>query len=641
MAYGKSAPCCDDSEPRRPASTYDASPGRPSRSPDLSVRTNKPSEELSRSRLAPRLKGYERRTETMAREESVSAGWGTVHRMETRALNDRRPHEDDFNVSGVSVGISRVVARWGSAPAGRSSGVSPAWLIDGVRALSPSSRVVRARAQPKAANSIPNATSCATQRAPGQPPLSRAAPGSGSRRRQRASVAPVFVRSERYIGIMNVRGISLIVVLMLSVVEAACSTADQTPPASLSAGSYAAIIRPIKESVERGDLPGVVAQVVDRDGVLYEAAAGELDARSGSPMQLDAIFPVASMTKPVTSVAVMILLEEGHLELDAPVSMYLPMLEHPEVLTRFNPTDGTFETAPAKNVMTIRHLLTHTSGIAYGFTSPALARQLSSSPRGEWEFPLLHEPGERWTYGASTAVLGIIVEKITGEPLEAYFQRRIFQPLGMNDTSYAVASEKRSRVVLPSVRAEGGFAVAPDIVPGVPLTPPIIPPASVRGDYGLYSTAHDYGLFVRMLLNRGTLGSAHIISEDSVKLMGQNHIGSLFVEAQAVGIPELATLTRPFPLGAGRDKFGLGFQIASESDDTRTHRGAGSLSWAGIFNTEFWIDPELQLGAVHLASSLPFYDEGAIRSLREFEAAAYSIARHPAAPVRAAAAAGL
>ena len=396
-----------------------------------------------------------------------------------------------------------------------------------------------------------------------------------------------------------------------SAASAASATFART--GEFSPDAKAAITSQLEKAVQRGDTPGVVALVVDRDGTLYESAAGKADVTRGSAMRTDAIFNIASMTKPVTTVAIMQLFEQGKLGLDDPVSKYLPGFDKLRVLTRFNEADGTFESRPAKRVMTLRHLLTHTSGIGYGFSNPVIAK-LQKPGQDEWDLPLLHEPGEKWTYSASTRVLGMIVEKISGMTLEAYFQQHIFQPLGMRDTSFAVPVAKQPRVPAVQQRADGALQQQP----AAPL--PVTAPVPSRGDGGLYSTAHDYGIFVRMLLNNGKLGSAQILSARSVKLMGQNQIGAIFVQKQPVGI---ARLTKPFPVGAGHDKFGLGFQIAQQYAGSAPYRSPGSMSWAGIFNTEFWVDPQQHIGGVLMMQMLPFYDDGAIRTLQEFEASVY------------------
>jgi CubicO group peptidase (beta-lactamase class C family) len=321
------------------------------------------------------------------------------------------------------------------------------------------------------------------------------------------------------------------------------------------------------------------------------------------------------MTKPVTSVAIMMLCEEGKLKLDDPVSKYLPGFDNLRVITKFNDKDATYETRPSKRPMTIRHLLTHTSGIGYAFSNPIEHRLTEKTKKKEWELPLLNDPGDKWNYSASTVVLGMIVEKISGEPLEASFQKHIFEPLGMVDTSYAVPLAKQSRLATRYRRVDGQWKEQALTRP-IPTTPT----APFQGDGGLYSTAQDYGKFMQMLLTGGHLGPANILSESSVQMMGENNIGPIFVELQSPADP---SLTKPFPLGAGHDKFGLGFQIASSDPQYAMFRSPGSMSWAGIQNTEFWIDPVQHIGGVMMMQVLPFYDDGAMRTLRGFEGLVY------------------
>jgi methyl acetate hydrolase len=383
----------------------------------------------------------------------------------------------------------------------------------------------------------------------------------------------------------------------------AALAAAQTP--RISDAGKTALSQQLAGAVSRGDTPGVVGYVVSADGVLYEGSAS---------LPVNSIFSIASMTKPVTSVAIMMLMEQGKLKLDDPVSKYLTGFDNLRVITKFNEKDATYETRPAKGTMTIRQLLSHTSGIGYSFTNPIEYRLVQATKKGEWELPLLSDPGAKWNYSSSTRVLGMVVEKITGTPLEAWYQEHILQPLGMVDTSFAVPAAKQSRVPRQYSRIDGVLKEQPKAnIPSTP-TPPF------RGDGGLYSTVQDYGKFVRMMLNGGHLGSAKILSESSVKMMGENSIGSIFVELQ----PDADKLrTKPFPLGAGHDKFGLGFQIASDNPQYAKFRSPGSMSWAGIFNTEFWIDPVKHIGGVQMMQVLPFYDDGAIRTLRDFEETVY------------------
>ena len=397
-------------------------------------------------------------------------------------------------------------------------------------------------------------------------------------------------------------------------VVAAQGSGERTKVQGISDAGKAALTQQMNAAVARGDTPGVVEIVVNREGVLYEGAAGKFDVAKNVPMPANAIFVIASMTKPVTSVALMMLLEEGKVRLDDPVSAYLAGFDDLQVITKFNEKDATYETRPAKRAMTIRHLLAHTSGIGYAFTNPIEYRMTQATKKGEWELPLLSDPGDQWNYSASTRVLGMVVEKVTGVGLEAWYQEHIFKPLGMVDTSFAVAADKQSRVPTNHSRFTGTLVEAARTpIPSTP-TPPF------RGDGGLYSTAQDYALFVRMLLNGGRLNGKKILSESSVRMMGENQIGSIFVERQPDADKQR---TRPFPLGAGKDKFGLGFQIASHDPAMAKFRSPGSMSWAGIFNTEFWIDPVKHIGAVQMMQVLPFYDDGAIRTLRDFEELVY------------------
>ena len=396
---------------------------------------------------------------------------------------------------------------------------------------------------------------------------------------------------------------------------------DATSRRRMTEAEKGAITQELREAVSRGDTPGVVALVVGTGGVLYEGAAGKLGSGHDTPMPKDAIFLIASMTKPVTSVAAMQLVETGKMNLDDPVSKYLPGFDKLQVITKFNEADASYETRPAKHPMSLRHLLTHTSGIGYGFSNAIVKRLTEVTKKDEWQLPLLSDPGDQWNYGASTAVLGMIVEKVSGESLEDYFQEHIFRPLGMTDTSYAVPLEKQSRVAAVHRRTDGGLEelVRHHAIPSTP-TPPYF------GDGGLYSTAQDYGNFMRMFLNGGKLAANRILQRTTVNLMEQNNIGTVTVQLQPGADP---SLSKSFPIGAGHDKFGLGFQIASGEARYAQYRSAGSMSWAGIYNSEFWIDPVKRVGGVMMMQVLPFYDEGAIHAFRSFERSVYQAIDQP------------
>jgi CubicO group peptidase (beta-lactamase class C family) len=366
----------------------------------------------------------------------------------------------------------------------------------------------------------------------------------------------------------------------------------------------------LKDATDRGDVPGVVVAVVNKDGMLYNEAFGQSSTLTEKAMTKDTIFNMASMTKPVTSVAIMMLVDEGKLKLDDEVAKYLPKYKNPLVVSKFNEADASYETRPAKRPITIRHLLTHTSGIGYGFASPMLTKIMRKTKKTELELPLLFDPGESWAYGASTRVLGNVVETISGQTIDAFLASRILQPLGMQDTSYLVPTAKYPRVVGVNARgADGKFVERP-----MPATLP----ATVQGDGGLYGTASDYGLFLRMLLNRGRLGSTRILSERSAKTMLESHTGNVVVPLQQSAN---LTLSRNFPLGAGKDRWGLGFQLAAEKLSNK--RTPGSGTWAGIFNTHFFIDPSREIGVVVMMQTLPFYDEASMKVYAGVEETVY------------------
>jgi CubicO group peptidase (beta-lactamase class C family) len=381
-----------------------------------------------------------------------------------------------------------------------------------------------------------------------------------------------------------------------------------------SARAEPALDQRLRTAIERKDVPGVVVIAGDRGRVLYQGAFGMAEAGAGRPMTADAIFRIASMTKPVTAVAALQLIEAGKLALDDPAAKYLPELGQPMVFESFDAATGEYKLRPATAAITVRHLFTHTSGLGYGFTSAVLDK---FKPRDGERYPvgpLLFEPGTQWIYGTSTDHLGKIVEKISGQDLETYFREHIFTPLGMKDTSYNVPAEKQARLVNAHRRGADG-AVAEQ-----PRTPPSTA-TRFNGGGGLYSTAGDYLRFLQMLLNGGELNGARVLSRKSVALIGQNQIGVVGVRAVKSTQP---SVSGDFTfVDDNRDKWGLGFQITTAAVPGK--RSAGSLSWGGINNTYFWLDSTRGVAGVIMMQFMPFADVKALRIYDAFERGVYEL----------------
>jgi len=390
----------------------------------------------------------------------------------------------------------------------------------------------------------------------------------------------------------------LVVLVGVSLLLPAAST--------MPAAGTAAISAFLKDAVGKGQVPGIVALVAGRDGVIYHEAFGRQDVGKNLPMAKDSIFRIASMTKPVTSMGVMMLVEEGKIGLDDDAAKWVPAMRGRVVMTDVDQAAGTWKTRPAEGQITIRQLLTHTSGIGYNWSDPGLALVQRKEMPQEDALPLVDDPGKRWTYGSSTRVLGDVIEKVSGQRIDAYLQARILGPLGMRDTFFEVPKDRYGRVVTTHQKRDGKFTETPN---------PATIPVQLRADGGLLSTADDYAKFIRMMLNGGQLGAARILKESTVREIGRNHMGGIRVRQQPSANPGLS---KPYPLGAGSDTWGLGFQLAGRPANP-LDRSEGSMSWAGIFNTEFWLDPKREIGAVLLMQMLPFYDDDAIGVLQGFE----------------------
>lgn len=377
----------------------------------------------------------------------------------------------------------------------------------------------------------------------------------------------------------------------------------------------------LRDAVEKNKVPGVVATVAVADRVVYQGSAGKRDVNSNAPMTTDAIFRIASMTKPVTSVAVMQLVERGLVKLDEPAAAYLPDLAKVQVLESYDAKTAKALLRPPKTPLTVRRLLTHTSGFGYEFFDSKLRDYVASGAlpslfkggEGFLNAPLMFDPGARWEYGISADWSGKLVEAVSKQSLEDYFHQHIFEPLGMTDTFFNVPADKQSGLVALHQRKDDGTLVE---APPQPMQPVKF----FSGGGGLHSTAGDYLKFARMLLGGGKLGQVRILRAETVNLMEQNQIGDLTVGRIDSLVPQLAT-NGVRPMGA-LDKFGLGLAI-----NTRPFEGgraARSLAWSGIYNTFFWIDPANKTCAVLMMQILPFMDDAPRAVLEQFERTVYA-----------------
>lgn len=367
----------------------------------------------------------------------------------------------------------------------------------------------------------------------------------------------------------------------------------------------------LADGVRQGAVPGVVAVVVDRDGVRYEGAAGERRAGSGTAMTVDTVGAIFSMTKALTGTAAMQLVERGELDLDAPAGEVCPELAETVVLEGFE-ADGTPVTRPPRRPVTLRHLLTHTSGFVYDIWNADSLRwhEVTGEPdvltlrKASLREPLMFDPGERWEYGIGIDWVGQMVEAVSGTTLGAYFAQHVTGPLGMVDTAFTHSPSMLERAAAVHARLPDG-----SLTP-IELTPPPDPEFEMGGG-GLHGTMGDYGRFVRMILGDGELDGVRILAPETVATMAANHIGDLRVGRLTTAMPNLSNDTELFP---GEPKtWGLTFQINEVA--ASTGRPAGTLMWAGLANSYFWIDRRNGIGGAYLSQILPFGD---VRSMELF-----------------------
>lgn len=365
----------------------------------------------------------------------------------------------------------------------------------------------------------------------------------------------------------------------------------------------------MNEWVAKGYMNGGAALIIRNGKIAYHKAFGFNDLDTKEPLQKDGIFRIASQTKAITSVAIMILFDEGKLLLTDPVSLYIPSYKNQTVMTSFNPSDSSYTTVPAKRDITIKDLLTHTSGLGYAQIGSKEAnaiyakhnitaglgvkdRTLLSAMTEMGKLPLMHQPGEKFTYGMNTDLLGCLVEVISGMSLDQFFRTRIFEPLGMKDTYFNIPASKANRLVnMYKEVSEGKLIKASSgMLNSIANTNyPLVPHTYYSGGAGLSSTLYDYAIFLQMLLNDGVYNGKRILGRNTVRMMVDNQIEGV-------------------PYAAGT--FGLGFQVVTEKNSGSAPAQIGTFSWGGAYGTSYWVDPKEKM--VYL-----FYRQLQVRSHNE------------------------
>jgi methyl acetate hydrolase len=389
------------------------------------------------------------------------------------------------------------------------------------------------------------------------------------------------------------------------------------------AAGFAAPVRKLVQGEEIGaalqakvgakEIPGVVAMAANEASVVYQGAFGVRNMAAATPMSSDTIFRIASMVKLLTSVAALQLVERGKLKLDEPAANIDPTLASPQILTGFD-AKGVPQLRPAHKPITLRNLLTHTSGFSYPLWDRNVLRYLKAArsdpalPRR----PLMFEPGTKWAYGGSIDNVGQLVEIASGQSLDRYFSEHIAGPLGMNDTGFVITEKQRARQASLHVRDASGKLIPK---PFEKLAPPV----SFSGGGGIYSTAPDYLTLLQALLNGGRFGGASILRPDTVAMMSTNQIGNIEAGILRTANPALSNDVDFFP--DVHLRWGLGHMI--NVDPVRDGRAAGSLTWAGLFNTYYWIDPRKRIAGVIMMQILPFVDKQALVAYRQFERGIY------------------
>ena len=366
----------------------------------------------------------------------------------------------------------------------------------------------------------------------------------------------------------------------------------------------------INQWIKEDQLNGATMIILRNGKIVYHKALGFSNKQKNIPMKTDNIFRIASMTKPIISIAAMMLYEDGKFLLTDPISKYIPEFKNPVVIDKYNATDTTYTTVPAKREITIRDILSHTSGIGYAQIGSATANAIYyknkinggiGTPYSTLKevitrlakLPLMVQPGEEYYYGLNTDVLGYLVEVISGMPLDKYLQQKIFEPLGMKDTYFFLPKEKQARLVELYTQENNNIRIQDSLISLNGTFSRDFPKTSngtyFSGGAGLSSTAYDYALFGQMLLNGGELFGKRIISPATIQLMTSNQIGDLLMWGDT-------NRTR---------RFGLGFGILTDYAERTTMIPAGSYGWDGMFASHYWTDPKSKMVVVFMRNIWP------------------------------------
>src|SRR5467141_3688474 len=384
--------------------------------------------------------------------------------------------------------------------------------------------------------------------------------------------------------------------------------------------SKAQIDQVLRQKSDAREIPGVVAMAATSNEVTYQGAFGKRDLSKDDAMTPDSVFWIASMTKAITAAAAMQLVEQGKLSLEGPIGKLLPDLATPQVLEGFD-ANGEPKLRPAKNPITLRHLMTHTAGFAYDMWNGDMVAYLEKTgtptittcQNAALKTPLMTDPGTRWEYGTNIDFVGKAVEAVSGKRLDAYLRDHLFTPLGITDTGFKIGEAQRKRLVAMHARGEDG-SLAP--------TPFELEqdPEFYMGGGGLYGTAGDYIKFTQMILNKGRGNGNQVLRPETVAMMGQNHIGDLNMTKMISALPVFTNDVDLYPDMA--KKWGLSFLINTAK--TPEGRSPGSLAWAGLANTYFWIVPAPDTTGVILMQLLPFVDKHCVEAFAGFERGVYA-----------------